>query len=76
MSVSIKLSRTGAKNSAYYRIVAQTTKSARDGKNLEILGSYNPRSKSFELNKELFEKWIKNGALVTEGVNKILKNNK
>ena len=72
MSVSIKLSRTGSKNSAYYRIVAQTTRSARDGKNLEILGSYNPRAKSFELKKELFDKWIKNGAILTEGVKKIL----
>lgn len=73
MSVSIKLSRTGAKNSAYYRIVAAPTRSARDGKNLDILGSYNPKNKTHELNKELFDKWIKNGAIVTEGVKKVLK---
>lgn len=72
MSVSIKLSRTGAKNSAFYRIVAAPTRSARDGKNLGILGSYNPKLKTHELDKALFDKWIKNGAIVTEGVKKIL----
>lgn len=76
MSVSIKLSRTGAKNSAYYRIVAATTRSARDGKNLAILGSYNPHSKTHELNKDLYDRWIKNGAIVTEGVKKVLESEK
>lgn len=72
MSVSIKLSRTGKKNTAFYRIIAAPTRSARDGKNLDIIGSYNPRTKTHELNKELFDKWIKNGAIVTEGVKKVL----
>lgn len=72
MSVSIKLSRTGAKNNPYYRIVAAPTKSKRDGKNLEILGSYNPKTKIHNLDKEKFDKWIKNGAIVTEGVKKVL----
>ncbi len=73
MSVSIKLSRTGAKNNAFYRIVAAPTRSARDGKNLDIIGSYNPKTKTHEINKALFDKWIKNGAIITEGVKKILK---
>lgn len=73
MSVSIKLSRTGSKNSAFYRIVASPTKSKRDGKNLAIIGSYNPKSKTHELNKQLFEEWVKKGAIITEGVKKILK---
>ena len=72
MSVSIKLSRTGKKNDAFFRIVAQPTRSARDGKNLGIIGSYNPRLKTHELNKALFDEWIKKGAIVTEGVKKIL----
>ncbi len=72
MSVSIKLSRTGAKNSAFYRIVAATTRSARDGKNLGIIGSYNPKLKTHELNKTLYDEWIKKGAIVTEGVKKVL----
>ena len=72
MSVSIKLSRYGAKNSPYYRIIAAPTRSKRDGKNLGIIGSYNPRLKTHELNKKLYEEWIKKGAIVTEGVRKVL----
>ena len=45
MSVSIKLSRYGAKNSPYYRIVAAPTRSKRDGKNLAIIGNYDPKLK-------------------------------
>lgn len=72
MSVSIKLSRTGQKNAAHFRIIAAPTRSARDGKNLDIIGSYDPRTKTHELDKALFDKWIKNGAIVTEGVKKVL----
>lgn len=76
MSVSIKLTRTGSKNNAYYRIVAATTRSARDGKNLAILGSYNPHTKTHEIDKALYEEWIKKGAIVTNGVKKVLNLNK
>jgi len=72
MSVSIKLSRTGKKNTAFYRIVVAPTRSARDGKNLGIIGSYNPRLKTHELDKALYDEWIKKGAIVTEGVKKVL----
>lgn len=72
MSVSIKLSRTGAKNSAFYRIIAAPTRSKRDGKNLEVVGSYNPRAKTYELDKARFDAWVKNGAIVTQGVKKVL----
>jgi small subunit ribosomal protein S16 len=71
MSVSIKLSRTGAKNSPFYRIIAATTRSKRDGKNLEILGSYNPNTKKVEVNSDQFDAWVKKGAIVTQGVKKI-----
>lgn len=73
MSVSIKLSRTGAKNSAFYRIIVAPTRSARDGKNLEIIGSYNPKTKTHELDQKLYDEWVKKGAIVTEGVKKVLK---
>ncbi len=72
MSVSIKLSRTGKKNSANFRIVAAPTRSARDGKNLAIIGSYDPKLKTYEMDKDLFNEWIKKGAIVTEGVKKVL----
>lgn len=72
MSVSIKLSRTGKKNTALYRIIVAPTRSARDGKNLEIIGNYNPIKKTHELNKAKYDEWIKKGAIVTEGVKKVL----
>lgn len=72
MSVSIKLSRYGAKNSPYYRIVAAPTRSKRDGKNLGIIGNYDPKFKKLNLDKKLFDEWIKKGAIVTEGVRKVL----
>lgn len=73
MSVSIKLSRTGARNNAYYRIVAAPTRSKRDGRNLDIIGSYNPRTKEHELDKSKLDLWVKNGAILSTGVAKILK---
>lgn len=73
MSVSIKLSRFGAKNSVFYRIVAVPTRSKRDGKSLEIIGSYDPSKEKFIIDKKKFEKWVANGAIITKGVKKILK---
>lgn len=71
MSVSIKLSRVGAKNNPIYRVVAAATKSKRDGKNLEVLGFYDPRNKWLKLDKEKLSSWIKKGAIVTNGVKKV-----
>lgn len=72
MSVSIKLSRTGAKNNAFYRIIVAPTRSKRDGKNLDIIGNYNPKTKVHVLDQKLYDEWIKKGAIVTHGVKKIL----
>lgn len=72
MSVSIKLARVGSKNSPYYRIIAAPTKSKRDGKNLAVIGRYDPKLKIHELDKKLFDEWIKKGAIITQGVKKIL----
>lgn len=73
MSVTIRLTKTGKKNSPAYRIVASQTRTKRNGKFLEILGEYNPSAgKSPNLNKAAIEAWIKKGALVTEPVKKML----
>ena len=72
MSVSIKLSRYGAKNSPYYRIIASPTRSKRDGKNLGVIGSYDPKLKKVTMDKKLFDEWVTKGAIVTEGVKKVL----
>lgn len=72
MSVSIKLARVGAKNSPYYRIIAAPTKSKRDGKNLVVIGRYDPKLKTHELDQKLFDEWVKKGAILTEGVKRVL----
>ena len=72
MSVSIKLSRYGAKKNPFYRIVAATTKSKRDGKNLEVLGNYNPKFKKLEVDQKAIDVWVKKGAILTEGIKRIL----
>lgn len=72
MSVSIKLSRYGAKHNAHYRIVAAPTKSKRDGKNLEVIGSYDPKAKKAVINNDSFDAWVKKGAIITNGVKKVL----
>ena len=73
MSVSIKLSRVGAKNSPYYRLIAAPTRSKRDGKSLEIIGSYDPKTKKAVYDKKKLDKWIENGAILTDAVRKLVK---
>lgn len=73
MSVSIKLSRMGAKNSPFYRIIASTTRSKVDGKNLEVLGTYDPKHKKIVIDNKKLEDWIKKGAILTTGIRKIIK---
>lgn len=72
MSVSIKLSRVGALHNPIYRVIVAPTKSKRDGKNLEIIGSYNHKKSTVEIDKERMSYWVKNGAISTTGVKKIL----
>lgn len=75
MSTSIRLSLAGKKNHPIYRIVVSETRYKRDGKHLDILGTYNPNvvPPSFDLNQEKLEKWVKRGAIISEGLRKILK---
>ena len=72
MSVSIKLARFGNRNNPFFRIVACPTRSKRDGKNLDILGTYDPNTKKVTIDKKKFDVWIKNGAIVTQGVRKLI----
>lgn len=79
--VKIRLKQTGKKNDRKYRIIVTDSKNKRDGKELEIVGYYNPKPQLSEMtmNIEATDKWIKNGAIMTERVAKIynlVKNNK
>lgn len=76
MSVKIRLSKTGKKNQISYRIVAQDSKSKRDGKFLELLGyhlPYRKDKKGTNIKKDRLDYWLSKGAQLTTGVAKIIK---
>lgn len=74
MAVKIRLTRMGAKNKPFYRIVAADSTAPRDGRFLEILGYYDPKKDPAEvvLKDELILAWLAKGAKPTETVAEIL----
>ena len=62
MAVAIRMSRQGKKKSPFYRIVAADKRSARDGRFIELLGTYHPTTKVLKLDGDRYAKWIKVGA--------------
>lgn len=72
--VKLRLKRMGKKGRPFYRIVAADSRSPRDGRFIEEIGTYNPVSEEnkVSLNKELALKWLKNGAAPTDTVRSIL----
>lgn len=75
MAVKIRLQRFGAHKNPQYRIVACDSRSPRDGKFLEILGTYNAVANPaiINVNAEATTKWLNNGAQPTQTVKNILK---
>jgi len=75
MTVKLRLTRKGAKKRPYYRVVAADSEAPRDGRFLDIVGSYDPMKNPAEvrLNKEKVTHWLSKGAIATESVNAILK---
>jgi len=73
--VRLRLRRIGLKGQPTYRVVAADKESPRDGRFLEILGFYNPRSQpaTIHLNEDRVFHWMKNGALPTESVEQVFK---
>lgn len=70
--VKIRLTRGGAKKRPFYHIIVTDSRSARDGRNIERVGFYNPvasgAEKRVELNIERVQHWIGNGAQMTDKV--------
>ena len=62
MAVALRMSRQGKKKSPFYRIVAADKRCARDGRFIELLGTYHPITKVLKLDNERYQKWIKVGA--------------
>lgn len=75
MAVKLRLQRLGKKKQPFYRIVAADSRSPRDGKFIEVVGTYNPRFNPPEVViKEVKAlKWLKNGAQPTDTVRSLLK---
>lgn len=74
MAVKLRLKRMGGKQKPFYRIVAADSRSPRDGRFIEIVGTYNPVKNPAEINvnEELALKWLDNGAQPTDTVRAIL----
>ena len=78
MSVSIRLRREGAKNRPYYKVVVADSHSPRDGKFIEVIGTYDPKKPGHNssLNVERAEFWISKGAQPSDTVRSLIKRNK
>ncbi len=73
--VKIRLRRMGAKKAPFYRIVVADSRSPRDGRCIEEIGTYNPllESGNISVDAEKVQTWIKNGAQPTDTVRGLLK---
>ena len=69
----IRLSRMGARKQPHYRIVVIEKARARNGRPVEVVGTYNPRTNpaSVELKRDRVEYWVSKGAQMSERVNKL-----
>ena len=75
MAVKIRLRRMGQKKAPFYRIVVADSRSPRDGKCIEEIGTYDPTKdpSEYRVNEELAKKWLANGAQPTDTVARIFK---
>ena len=78
MAVSIRLRREGAKNRPYYKVVVADSRSPRDWKFIEVIGTYYPKKPGHNssLNVERAEFWISKGAQPSDTVRSLIKRNK
>ena len=75
MAVKIRLRRMGQKKAPFYRIIVADSKSPRDGRFIEEIGTYDPTQEPsvYNVDEEAAKKWLANGAQPTEVVAKIFK---
>jgi small subunit ribosomal protein S16 len=75
MAVRIRLSRVGATKQPSYRFVVADSRAARDGRAIDTLGHYNPRTEPIELNidEEKARKWLSQGALPSDTVERLFR---
>ena len=75
MAVKIRLTRVGSKKNPVYRVVVADARSPRDGRFIEIVGRYNPRTEpsTIELDEAKVKDWLAKGAQPTEPVSRLIK---
>ena len=75
MAVKIRLRRMGQKKAPFYRIIVADSRSPRDGRFIEEIGTYDPNQNpsAIKVDEELAKKWLANGAQPTETVARIFK---
>ena len=75
MAVKMRLRRIGAKKAPFYRVIVADSRSPRDGRFIEEIGTYNPLTEPVEIkiDAEKAKKWISNGAQPTTVVKKLFK---
>lgn len=78
MSVKIRLKRHGGKKRPFYRIVVSDSRSPRDGKFIDQVGTYDPKAASggVKIDRDKVERWLKRGATPTQTVSEIIKREK
>ena len=73
MAVKMRLTRTGAKKAPTYRVIVADSRSPRDGRFIDELGHFNPRTDEVVIDAEKAQTWLKNGAQPTDTVRALLK---
>ena len=75
MAVKLRLMRMGAKKKPFYRIVAADSRTKRDGKYIELIGTYNPVKEPAEIKikEDVALKWLNEGAVPTDTVKSLFK---
>ncbi len=75
MAVKIRLKRMGQKKAPFYRIIVADSRSPRDGKFIDEIGTYDPTREpsAIKIDEEAAKKWLSNGAQPTEIVGKLFK---
>lgn len=74
MAVKIRLTRHGDKKSPFYRVVVADSRAPRDGKYIELIGTFNPMTQpeQIKIDTEKAQKWLKNGAKPTDTAKDLL----
>jgi len=78
MSAKIRMARHGGKKRPFYRIVVSDSRAPRDGKFIEQVGTYDPKSLSggIKIDRQKIEKWLKCGAQPSQTVSELIKKEK